>query len=70
MCNVEIVTSSTGRVKGVYTWTNGFKTKAAPTKPMTQEDALAYALFLCNHGFVDEADEFIDEFIAGKRWWL
>jgi hypothetical protein len=51
-----------GRVVGVYSWTEGFRPLQCPRKALTEEDVLAIALRLEKRGMQEEALAFIECF--------
>ncbi len=64
MSNAKLVLSADGHVFGVHSWTDGFVAIKCPRKCMTEDDALAIALWLANRGLREEAEEFIENFLA------
>lgn len=67
MCQTTVVVTANGRVRGVYSWTDGFKPVTQPRKAVTQDTVLEYAVRLERRGLRDEADFLLDQFIAGCR---
>lgn len=67
MCETTIVVSADGHVRGVLTWTGGFKPLKCPRKPVTEDYVLAVAVQLERRGRRDEAELLLDRFLAGFR---
>jgi hypothetical protein len=59
MSKSTIVTAA-GRIRGVLTWTEGFKALKRPRTQPTEDDILATALWLEKHGQPDEALAFLE----------
>ena len=45
-----------------YSWTTGVTEVMVPERIMTDDDALAYAMYLTRRGQADEAEEFLDQY--------
>lgn len=67
MCDTAIVVTADGHVRGVLTWTEGFKPLKCPRKAVTEDSVLAMAVCLERRGLRDEAETLLDRFCAGLR---
>lgn len=67
MCEATIVVTADGHVRGVLTWTEGFKSLKCPRKPVTEDSVLEFAVRLERRGLHDEAAFLLDRFLAGFR---
>lgn len=45
-----------------YSWTTGVVEVKPPKRVMTDDDALAYAMFLNRRGMPEEAEAFLDDY--------
>ena len=66
MCETIVVIVD-GHVRGVQTWTEGFKSLKCRRKPVTQDTVLEFAVRLERRGFHDEAEILLDRFCACLR---
>ncbi len=59
---MHIIKNPTGRVVGVHSWTEGFKSLALPRPAgrLSDKEALAHALYLARHVSFEAADKFLD----------
>lgn len=46
----------------VYSWTTGVVNVKVPRRIRTDDDALAYAMYLHRHGRTEEAEVFLDNY--------
>jgi len=67
MCETTIVVAADGHIRGVYTWTGGFKPLKCPRKPVTQDTVLECAVRLERCGRRDEAEFLLNRYLAGFR---
>lgn len=63
MCEVTVVTTADGHVRGTHDWVEGFKPLACPRRPLGENDVLARALYLERHGLPEEANELLEEYL-------
>jgi len=66
MCEAIIVTTG-GHVRGVLSWTEGFKPLKCRRQAVTEDVILEYAVRLERRGLHDEAAELLERFLAGLR---
>lgn len=52
---------------GTHSFTDGFRVSVKIPHIRTEKDALAWALWLDNHGMPDEADSFLEHYCAQKN---
>ena len=55
---------SQGAVVGVSSFTTGFVPRKSTTRPTSEKDVLAHALWLERHGRCEEADNLLDRWCA------
>lgn len=67
MCHATLVATADGHVRGVLSWTEGFKPLICPRKPVTEDAILALAVRLERRGLHDEAETLLDRYLAGFR---
>jgi len=67
MCHATIVATADGHVRGVLSWTEGYKPLKCPHKPVTQDSVLECAARLERRGLRVEADFLLNQFLAGFR---
>ena len=67
MCHATIVATANGHVRGVLSWTEGYKPLRCPRKPVTVDYVLELAVRLERRGLHDQADYLLDRFISGFR---
>lgn len=73
MCSVITGSTTTlpverdGKVIGIASWTEGFIPGCKPRKALTENDVLAFAVFLERRGLQDQADELLERYLQGYR---
>jgi hypothetical protein len=54
-----------GVVVGAVSFTTGFVARKTTLRKMSEDDILAMAMWLANHGRSDEGEQLIDQWCAG-----
>lgn len=67
MCETTIIVDADGHIRGVRSWTKGFKALKCPRKVATEEQILVLAIRLERRGLHDEAEFLLDRFCSGFR---
>jgi hypothetical protein len=60
MANLAIIKNDERFV--LYSFTTGTVPVTPPQRRMTDDDALAYAMYLCRRGRIEEAERFLDRY--------
>ncbi len=63
MPNMAIV-STHNKQLFLYSWTTGVVKAKIPNRIKTEDDALAYALYLSRRGMQEEAEHFLDHYCS------
>lgn len=68
MCAMEIIVRPVDtHVQGTHSFLQGFRPARPTKKIVTEDDVLAYALFLEKRGLEDEAEELLERYLKGYR---
>jgi hypothetical protein len=61
----NLVKSENGQVLGVHSWTAGFMPICCPSRRLSDNEALAHALWIENHISTEEAEDFLSAWFKG-----
>lgn len=59
--------SANGHICGVHDWTEGFTALKCRRKEPTEDDVLAFALWLENRGLEEAVEDILERYLAGYR---
>jgi hypothetical protein len=67
MCETTIMVDAGGHIRGVRSWTMGFKALKCPHKAASEDAVLEFAVRLERRGLHDEAESLLDRYLSGFR---
>ncbi len=67
MCEVIVVTTADGHIRGTHDWVKGFKPLVCPHRSSSENDVLARALYLERHGLPEEANDLLEKYLRERH---